>query len=102
MKRGIAQSEAPHQRLERATVPFVCVLRLEHVEAQFAFSRHVALWSHKFEASIGGDEPLDQPGARDPVPEHTPAHDPDPPTHPPEAPTRPSLLIVARFRSPPA
>jgi hypothetical protein len=48
----------------------VRVLRLEHVEAQFALLVHVALGSHRLEASVWIDESFDQPGARDPVHEN--------------------------------
>jgi len=48
----------------------VRVLRLEHVEAQFALSAHVTLWSHRVEPSVWIDESPYQPGARDPVHEN--------------------------------
>src|SRR5207247_7187684 len=63
-QRGVAQSKPPEQRLEGAAVPFVRVLGLEHVEAQLALTRRVALGSHEFEPGRGIDEALDQPRTR--------------------------------------
>src|SRR5256885_16600128 len=79
-KGGIAQPELPHEGLEGTAVSLVSVLRLKHVEAQLALSRDVAVWRDELEASVGVDEPLDQPGAREPVHEHTRPRDPGPPT----------------------
>src|SRR5207245_8167137 len=64
------------QGLEGAAAPFVGVLGLEHVKAQLPPARHVALGGDKLKASLGVDEPLDQPGARDPVHEDPAPHDP--------------------------
>jgi hypothetical protein len=59
----IVQVEALHQHLEGAAIALVGVLRLEHVEAQLAGRRLVALAGHELEARLLVDEVPDKPGA---------------------------------------
>src|SRR6516164_3172166 len=62
-QRGVLERGALQEHFESALVAFVGELRLEHVEAQFAFLRPVALARYELETSLGVDEPADQPSA---------------------------------------
>ena len=64
---GSSQPGALEQHLEGAAVALVRELGLEHVEADLARLRRVALARHELEARLGVDEAADQPGRGDAV-----------------------------------
>src|SRR5207245_4539408 len=75
-ERRVLEAEPSQERLERASVPFMRVLRLEHVEAQLAWRRRVVLRRDESESRGGIDETANEPGTRDPIHMHTDACDP--------------------------
>src|SRR5215467_10911929 len=66
-QRRILGRDAIEQHLEGALVALMCELGLEHVEAQLAFDRAIALAGNELEARIRVDETTDQPRAPDTV-----------------------------------
>ena len=70
LERRIARPARAEQHLEGAAVALVRELGLEHVEAELAGLRHVALGRHELEPGLRVDEPADQPGRGDAVDVH--------------------------------
>src|SRR5439155_18447641 len=66
-KGGLFQTEMAEQHLERAEVPVVGELRLEHVETQLAGPRRVLMAQDELEPRFRVDEAPDEPRAGDPV-----------------------------------
>src|SRR3569623_1873093 len=67
LDRRVGQAKPVRQDLERAPLPLVCVLRLEHVEAQLALAGLVSLRRDELQLGVRIDEAPDQPGAGDAI-----------------------------------
>src|SRR6266508_3307186 len=76
-QRAIAPADMIEKHLERAAVPLVRELGLEHVEADLIARRRVFLRAHEAERGAGVDEAADQPGAGDAIDVNAGARDPD-------------------------
>ena len=78
LERRVVRPACAEQDLEGAVVALVRELGLEHVEAELARLRHVALGRHELEPGLRVDEAADQPGRGDAVDVHALARHPGP------------------------
>src|SRR5262245_47692327 len=73
---SIVYVQAGQKNFKRAEIPFVCELRIEHIEAQFSAVGAITSAGHELEPCLRVDESTDEPCRCDPIDMDTSSSDP--------------------------